>query len=101
MLSGGGWNMTWRWVELFMLKRAAECCKLFIFFKQKTAYEVRISDWSSDVCSSDLVQDQGPGYHRRRRLRHDARGADAALPARPEGRPRAQLQPVADRKSVV
>src|SRR3546814_2909892 len=27
---------------------------LFVFFKQKTAYEVRISDWSSDVCSSDL-----------------------------------------------
>src|SRR3546814_2586063 len=27
----------------------------FFFFKQKTAYEVRISDWSSDVCSSDLV----------------------------------------------
>src|SRR3546814_9824620 len=26
----------------------------FFFFKQKTAYEVRISDWSSDVCSSDL-----------------------------------------------
>src|SRR3546814_5753754 len=31
------------------------CC-LFFFFKQKTAYEVRISDWSSDVCSSDLLQ---------------------------------------------
>src|SRR3546814_7750974 len=29
------------------------CC-LFFFFKQKTAYEMRISDWSSDVCSSDL-----------------------------------------------
>src|SRR3546814_8213234 len=29
-------------------------CILF-FFKQKTAYEMRISDWSSDVCSSDLV----------------------------------------------
>src|SRR3546814_5663617 len=29
------------------------CCLLF-FFKQKTAYEMRISDWSSDVCSSDL-----------------------------------------------
>src|SRR3546814_10179640 len=29
---------------------------LFFFFKQKTAYEVRISDWSSDVCSSDLDQ---------------------------------------------
>src|SRR3546814_7016925 len=27
----------------------------FVFFKQKTAYEMRISDWSSDVCSSDLV----------------------------------------------
>src|SRR3546814_1909696 len=28
---------------------------LFFFFKQKTAYEMRISDWSSDVCSSDLA----------------------------------------------
>src|SRR3546814_16745925 len=28
----------------------------FFFFKQKTAYEMRISDWSSDVCSSDLVE---------------------------------------------
>src|SRR3546814_6608763 len=28
---------------------------LFFFFKQKTAYELRISDWSSDVCSSDLL----------------------------------------------
>src|SRR3546814_1797618 len=31
----------------------------FFFFKQKTAYEMRISDWSSDVCSSDLISD-GP-----------------------------------------
>src|SRR3546814_6017583 len=30
------------------------CIFLFFFFKQKTAYEMRISDWSSDVCSSDL-----------------------------------------------
>src|SRR3546814_418229 len=30
------------------------CCCFFYFFKQKTAYEMRISDWSSDVCSSDL-----------------------------------------------
>src|SRR3546814_18614814 len=30
------------------------CFFLFFFFKQKTAYEMRISDWSSDVCSSDL-----------------------------------------------
>src|SRR3546814_5877622 len=32
------------------------CC--VFFFKQKTAYEMRISDWSSDVCSSDLLQVQ-------------------------------------------
>src|SRR3546814_8089595 len=32
------------------------CGKLcFFFFKQKTAYDMRISDWSSDVCSSDLI----------------------------------------------
>src|SRR3546814_6575821 len=30
------------------------CGFFFFFFKQKTAYEMRISDWSSDVCSSDL-----------------------------------------------
>src|SRR3546814_16913891 len=30
---------------------------MFVFFKQKTAYEMRISDWSSDVCSSDLTEE--------------------------------------------
>src|SRR3546814_5204357 len=39
----------WRYMSLF----------IFFFFKQKTAYEMRISDWSSDVCSSDLVQQVG------------------------------------------
>src|SRR3546814_2320100 len=52
------------------------CCRmgllsteLFVFFfKQKTAYEMRISDWSSDVCSSDLAAEvqlvlQAPGHH--------------------------------------
>src|SRR3546814_6506578 len=36
----------------------------FVFFKQKTAYEMRISDWSSDVCSSDLIRyfDNAPFY---------------------------------------
>src|SRR3546814_15850858 len=34
----------------------------FFFFKQKTAYEMRISDWSSDVCSSDLGH--AGGLHR-------------------------------------
>src|SRR3546814_7894509 len=33
------------------------CCLCFFFCKQKTAYEMRISDWSSDVCSSDLGRD--------------------------------------------
>src|SRR3546814_2484182 len=41
------------------------CCVCF-FFKQKTAYEMRISDWSSDVCSSDLQRLAGLiGTHRR------------------------------------
>src|SRR3546814_1157851 len=43
------------------------CCSLFFFFKQKTAYEMRISDWSSDVCSSDL---SAPSTVLRRWLRH-------------------------------
>src|SRR3546814_11938118 len=34
---------------------------VFFFFKQKTAYEMRISDWSSDVCSSDLLLQGGQG----------------------------------------
>src|SRR3546814_19749869 len=33
---------------------------IFFFFKQKTAYEMRISDWSSDVCSSDLRPNKIP-----------------------------------------
>src|SRR3546814_9688325 len=44
---------------------------LFVFFfKQKTAYEMRISDWSSDVCSSDLLG----GNVEARMARRDARG---------------------------
>src|SRR3546814_8281429 len=41
---------------------------MFFFFKQKTAYEMRISDWSSDVCSSDL-----PDRRRRDRRRQGCR----------------------------
>src|SRR3546814_17220233 len=50
----------------------------FFFFKQKTAYEMRISDWSSDVCSSDLlfavavVDEDGDDSH----VRHFLRGID-------------------------
>src|SRR3546814_9135356 len=54
------------------------------FFKQKTAYEMRISDWSSDVCSSDLCLEldaqgcplgfrrRGGECRRRRLVRHDS-----------------------------
>src|SRR3546814_5244978 len=37
---------------------------IFFFVKQMTAYEMRISDWSSDVCSSDLVPEEGASRFR-------------------------------------
>src|SRR3546814_3781620 len=40
------------------------CVYSFFFFKQKTAYEMRISDWSSDVCSSDLLDHPGEDERR-------------------------------------
>src|SRR3546814_7852193 len=46
---------------------------LFFFFKQKTAYEMRISDWSSDVCSSDLED-----RHRMLSAGLQSRGGEAA-----------------------
>src|SRR3546814_20351078 len=81
---------------------------LFFFFKQKTAYEMRISDWSSDVCSSDLGPRpgaRGGGHCRARRLeragrrpryrrhRHPQRFRDRLRQFRRRGEP--------DRKSVV
>src|SRR3546814_6673388 len=41
---------------------------LFFFFKQKTAYEMRISGWSSDVCSSDLLAERHRRVQRSHRL---------------------------------
>src|SRR3546814_19160106 len=85
----------------------------FFFFKQKTAYEMRISDWSSDVCSSDLLvavdarrphgldlHIRAPVTRRRDRagigaeadqhrfiaMRHSAELADVELPLPPPGR---------------
>src|SRR3546814_2738272 len=40
---------------MYIIVHTSEC--LFLLFKQKTAYEMRISDWSSDVCSSDLLRE--------------------------------------------
>src|SRR3546814_7971190 len=50
----------------------------FFFFKQKTAYEMRISDWSSDVCSSDLCS---PAAMTAMRLRIDSAAASCAAAA--------------------
>src|SRR3546814_10323013 len=44
------WSVFWVCVSLFIKE-----IMFFFFFKHKTAYEMRISDWSSDVCSSDLL----------------------------------------------
>src|SRR3546814_4440016 len=46
----------------------------FFFFKQKTAYEMRISDWSSDVCSSDL-EGYAPSRCRRNRVTRTRQGS--------------------------
>src|SRR3546814_4755871 len=47
----------WVWCQCVVVGSGGGRCRwcvVFFFFKQKTAYEMRISDWSSDVCSSDL-----------------------------------------------
>src|SRR3546814_5858123 len=59
------------------------CVSIMVFFfKQKTAYEVRISDWSSDVCSSDLRNGRGRrvGTHPRL-LRTPPPGSTASGPS--------------------
>src|SRR3546814_3386818 len=61
----------------------------FFFFKQKTAYEMRISDWSSDVCSSDLWQ--GRAVDGQCRDRHRARqSVDRDGAARTDDRARSE-----------
>src|SRR3546814_7622785 len=68
---------------------------LFSFFKQKTAYEVRISDWSSDVCSSDLSprSERRASLRRpRRRRRRDRTGEDGKGAPQRQGERRAAGQ---------
>src|SRR3546814_9297695 len=65
-----------------MLHSVTDSCvsvSFFFFFKQKTAYEMRISDGSSDVCSSDLRDD-------RRAFRRTEGSAEPAHPGGPDGR---------------
>src|SRR3546814_1684981 len=69
------------------------------FFKQNTAYEMRISDWSSDVCSSDLaspdrVHRHGNGHCVRPASIRDARASAAPRPRRRRRSRRQRLQPV-------
>src|SRR3546814_9077568 len=87
------------------------------FFKQKTAYEMRISDWSSDVCSSDLLVAQRAGdggrlagrdlgvpgiaVDRRDRLEAGLPHDGCGLLGRGHGELEVAEVDVADRKSVV
>src|SRR3546814_2281785 len=51
--------MSYEWLRLLLERRGIAALQVetsFFCFKQKTAYEMRISDWSSDVCSSDLIE---------------------------------------------
>src|SRR3546814_3508272 len=68
-----------------------QSCVLF-FFKQETAYEMRISDWSSDVCSSDLRRGdgyddvQGPALHDEPEAEREHEGDDVGDDAEPHAR---------------
>src|SRR3546814_8026187 len=80
---------------------------MFVFFKQKTAYEMRISDWSSDVCSSDLVTPRPPAAQIEIRPRPPlfwsmilASVARIRPPVAANGWPAARLPPLLDRQSV-
>src|SRR3546814_2847428 len=55
----------------------------FFFFKQKTAYELRISDWSSDVCSSDLPRAAGSTHIPIKLKRSDSLTAAPTIPTGP------------------
>src|SRR3546814_9739390 len=65
---------------------------VFFFFKQKTAYEMRISDWSSDVCSSDLLVHRGIEDREIGRMEH--RIADAGEHGHRQQHPEARHQAV-------
>src|SRR3546814_12480543 len=62
---------------------------MFLFFKQKTAYDMRISDWNSDVCSSDLLS---PKQERAATVPSD-RAKDLSVPAAPAEAPVAPRKP--------
>src|SRR3546814_4306091 len=65
----------WLWFIMLCVLTVLLFSVFVFFFKQRTSYEMRISDWSSDVCSSDLVAAIASG----RKLRLPAIAADADL----------------------
>src|SRR3546814_5041458 len=93
---------------------SVSCVCIFVFFfKQKTAYEMRISDWSSDVCSSDLKEIRIQSTDRRERQEFavpehgapDVADGDVviaeAIAGREYGLRQAKIRERLDRKSVV
>src|SRR3546814_6255771 len=81
-------------------------CSLGCFlFKQKTAYEIRISDWSSDVCSSDLLDDDAvsPALLGRveRRIGVTVELLERARAARLDGADAGGHRTIADRRAVI
>src|SRR3546814_17851766 len=87
-------------MELFVHVYSMSVLMFVFFFKQKTAYEMRISDWSSDVCSSDLRLVAQPGEEaedaaaRRaaRRARQEPAHADPVRAEETPGRDRHHLR---------
>src|SRR3546814_5066404 len=75
------------------------CFRFFFFFKQKTAYEMRISDWSSDVCSSDLrVLAEREAARRTLAADLDADIADHVMHHEQWMRAQGTLQPLAEQR---
>src|SRR3546814_12424825 len=72
---------------------------LFFFFKQKTAYEMRISDWSSDVCSSDLV-DQPEIVGNGDPQPDDARALDPGIVEHPAHRTAIEIADMARQREI-
>src|SRR3546814_10724764 len=82
-------------------------CMCFFFFKQKTAYEMRISDWSSDVCSSDLlplpflgVPQRSSPWERTRAVAQTSRKESLVVPGWSRDRPIALRQERSEERRV-
>src|SRR3546814_18971547 len=68
------------------------CC-FFFFFKQKTAYEMRISDWSSDVCSSDLSIPSATLWKEKPTAHRHSRRSAGLLPAQKQRHRASNVRP--------